>query len=108
MTKKELSNIIKSIFPNLREWSFRESDLATFPRSLYWGYVRGGTRASGITYSKDEMVQISVFSLIPDEPKVDELENVLIQYGFNPEIYVEFNENDRIFHYYVGVQCERG
>ena len=107
MTKQELAESVKAIFPNLREWAFKESDLNVFPRALYWGYVRSGVRSSGTTYSKDETVQISVFSLVPDESKVDELEELLINIGIQPEIFVEFNENDRIFHFYMGVQCER-
>ncbi|MBF7097579.1 hypothetical protein [Alkalibacter mobilis] len=107
MTKAELATLVKTVFPSLREWAFRESDLNTFPRALYWGYARSGTRASGLTYSKDETVQISVFSLSPNEVKVDELEYILIEHGFAPEIFIEFNETDRIFHYYLGVQCER-
>ena len=108
MTKNEFATLVKTIFPNLREWMFKDSDLNTFPRALYWGYVRSGSRASGKTYSKEETVQISVFSISPKEPTVDALEELLITHGYDPEIFIEFNDADRIFHYYMGVQCERG
>ncbi|MPW26403.1 hypothetical protein GC105_11445 [Alkalibaculum sp. M08DMB] len=108
ITKNELAAKVKIIFTNLREWQFREEDLSVFPRALYWGYARSSIRASGNTYEKTETVQISVFSKVPDELKVDKLEDLLIELGINTDIFVEFNENDKIFHYYTGVECERG
>lgn len=108
MTKKQLSDLVKIIFPETREWAFREEDKNKFPRALYWGYVRGGTRASGKTYAKNEMVQISIFSLSPNEPKVDDIEELLVENGLSPDILIEFNETDKVFHFYMGINCERG
>lgn len=107
MTKKELAAAIKMIFPDLREWYFRDSDKSVYPRALYWGYVKSAVRSSGTAYVKTETVQISVFSLFPEEVKVNELEDLLLSLGFNSDIYVEFNEDDRVFHYYMAVECER-
>lgn len=107
MKKSELAILVKTIFPDLREWQFKTSDLTVYPRALYWGYVRSAIRASGTAYEKSETVQVSIFSIIPDEPTVGLLEDLMLENGINPEIYVEFNENDKIFHYYTSVNCDR-
>jgi hypothetical protein len=112
MTFNELKEVLQTCEIPLQEWQWKEIPskgytVSTYPRCVVWPYVHTGLLASGGKYNLMQTIQVSVYSKNPIEPKVFELEELLIEKGINSVIYQEFDESDQVFHYYMGIDVAR-
>lgn len=112
MNLSEIKELLISCEIPFQEWQWKEItskgySVNTFPRCVIWPYVHTGIAASGGQYNLMQTVQISMYSKNPQEPKVFELEEKLINNGINSVIYQELNEADQVFHYYTGIDVRR-
>ena len=104
MTKRELSDILKSVGVPVNEGVTSPVNFKSLPRMVYWAYLWDDRIASGQNYDSVNTYQISFYSRTPRNEKLMELREKLREVGLHPTIYHEYVQEDKVFHSYFSVE----
>ena len=111
MKKTELSEILHKPGKPVNEGVTDTKNEKTYPRIDYFPIAWSNNMASGEDYSGVDMYQISIYSKTAPNRKtgiVSDIKRILNERGIYPEIYHEFNLEDRLWHSYfeIGVNAD--
>lgn len=110
MTKQELDKLLRSVTCSdgkriaVNEGVASIGNTGTYPRIVYWDYIIQDRVASGREYDALVTYQISHFSKRPRSHSLNVLRSKLRQVGLFPQIFVEYIEEDRVFHSYFSLE----
>ena len=104
MTKKELSDILKSVGIPVNEGVTSPANFDSLPRIVYWAYLWEDRIASGQNYDAVNTYQISFYSDVPSDEKLLELRDILRKKGLHPAISHEYVDADRVWHSYFALE----
>lgn len=106
LSKQQLHDWLVGIFGAnaVSEQENRIDGNGVFPYAVYWDFLWDYTMASGEDYEETETYQVSMFSKHPREPKVIAFRNKLKSEGIFVEFQKEYNQVDRVFHYYLSLE----
>ena len=104
MTKRELSDILKSVGVPVKEGETSPVNFKSLPRMVYWAYLWEDRIASGQDYDAVNTYQISFYSDVPSDEKLLELRDILRKKGLHPAISHEYVNTDRVWHSYFALE----
>lgn len=110
MIKQELDELLRSLTNQdgkaipVNEGVTSINNTGVYPRVVYWDYIIQDRVASGREYDALVTYQISHFSRYPRDYTLNLLRSRLRQAGLFPQIFVEYIEEDRVFHSYFSLE----
>ena len=104
MTKRELSDILKSVGVPVNQGVTSPGKCKARARMVQWAYLWEDRIASGQNYDSVNTYQISFYSDVPYDKKLLELRDILRKKGLHTAISHEYVDADRVWHSYFALE----
>lgn len=93
MTKSEFIEILKQLNISFNEGASSINNSTKYPRLVFWDYLWEFKVASNKKYVTVKTYQVSFFAKKPDDPKLLELVDLLLEHEIYPTIQHEWVED---------------